>query len=138
MLMCGTVCVSQSPWCWSHTLFRMCTCIRTSIYVHLTAHVCSTSYAVWWKPRCPCVAQGLCTSHPTCGTTPWLECVHASVHVVMSIQLCMSASPHLHTNMETWVPLCCTVCSSHSVPMPWLECGYASVHVHLCLLHPYA
>ena len=39
---CGTVCVSQSPWLWSHTLVRMCTCINTCTYVHLTLHVCST------------------------------------------------------------------------------------------------
>ena len=27
--LCFTVCVSQSPCLWSHTLFRMCTCIST-------------------------------------------------------------------------------------------------------------
>ena len=40
--LCTSVCVSQSPFFWSHTLFRMCTCLCTSIYVHLSAHACST------------------------------------------------------------------------------------------------
>ena len=40
----GSVFVSQSQHFWSHTLFRMCTCIRTYIYVHLTPHVSSTTY----------------------------------------------------------------------------------------------
>ena len=43
--LCGSVCVSQSPCLWSDTLVRMCTCIRTEIYVHLTAHVSSMPYA---------------------------------------------------------------------------------------------
>ena len=43
--LCVTSCVSYSPWLWSHTLFRMCTCISTWIYVHLAAYVWSTAYA---------------------------------------------------------------------------------------------
>ena len=39
--LCVTACVSHSPWLWSPTLFRMCTCISTWIYVHLTPHVSS-------------------------------------------------------------------------------------------------
>ena len=34
-----------TDWLWSHTLVRMCKCISTCIYVHLTAHVCSTCYS---------------------------------------------------------------------------------------------
>ena len=41
----GSVFVSQSHHFWSHTLFRMCTCISTWIYVHLTAHVWCIPYA---------------------------------------------------------------------------------------------
>ena len=37
----GIVCLLQSSYFWSHTSFRMCTCISTCIYVHLTANVCS-------------------------------------------------------------------------------------------------
>ena len=43
--LCVTACVSHSPWLWSRTLFRMCTCISTWIYVHLAAYVWSTVYA---------------------------------------------------------------------------------------------
>ena len=39
-----TVCVSKSACVWSNTLFRMCTCISTCNYVHLTAQVWSRSY----------------------------------------------------------------------------------------------
>ena len=38
----GSVFVSQSSHFCCHTLFRMCTCISTWIYVHLTPHVWST------------------------------------------------------------------------------------------------
>ena len=43
--LCVTLSVSQSPWLWSHTLFRMCTCISTWIYVYLAAYVWSTPFA---------------------------------------------------------------------------------------------
>ena len=43
--LCVTACVSQSPYFCSYTLFRMCTCISTWIYVHLAAYVWSTPYA---------------------------------------------------------------------------------------------
>ena len=43
--LCVTACVSNSPWLWSHTLFRMCTCISTWIYVHLVAYVWCSPYA---------------------------------------------------------------------------------------------
>ena len=44
--LCGSVCVcvSQSPYHWSHTLIKMCTCISTCIHVHLTYHVCFTFF----------------------------------------------------------------------------------------------
>ena len=43
--LCVTACVSQSPYFCSYTLFRMCTCIITWIYVQLAAYVWSTPYA---------------------------------------------------------------------------------------------
>ena len=43
--LCTTVCVYQSSHFWYHTLVRMCTCISTCIYVHLTSNITSNSYA---------------------------------------------------------------------------------------------
>ena len=40
----GSVFVSQSSYFFCHTLFWMCTCISTWIYVYLTTHVMSTPY----------------------------------------------------------------------------------------------
>ena len=40
----GRVFVSQLSYFYWHTLFRMCTCISTWIYVYLTLHVWSTPY----------------------------------------------------------------------------------------------
>ena len=40
----GSVFVYQSSFFCCHTLFRMCTCISTWIYVYLTPHVWSTPY----------------------------------------------------------------------------------------------
>ena len=40
-----TLSMSQSVWLRSYTLFRMCTCISTWIYVQLAAYVWSTPYA---------------------------------------------------------------------------------------------
>ena len=36
--LCEFVCLSQSAYFWWHTFVRMCTCISTCIYVHLTSH----------------------------------------------------------------------------------------------------
>ena len=43
--LCVTACVFQSPYFCCYTLFRLCTCISTWIYVHLTVYVWSTPYA---------------------------------------------------------------------------------------------
>ena len=50
-----------------------------------------------------------------CGPTPWLKCVHASLHVFMSTWVQNSGTPPLHSYMETWVPRCGTVCMFQSV-----------------------
>ena len=42
--LCVNACVSQSPYCFSYTLVRLCTCIRTWIYVYLTPYVWFTPY----------------------------------------------------------------------------------------------
>ena len=89
---CDTVCMFQSVHLWSHTLFRMCTCISTCVYVHLTPHVSWTPlWIVTCKQGIHCVAPFVCCSHPASGLTPWLECVYASVHVFMSIWLPVSS-----------------------------------------------
>ena len=43
--LCVTACVSPVTLFFSYTLFRLCTCISTWIYVHLAAYVWSTHYA---------------------------------------------------------------------------------------------
>ena len=133
--LCDSVCVSQSPCFWSQTLVRMCTCISTWIYVHLTTHVYSTPLCiVGWKHGCPCVALCVCHNHPTSGHTSCLECVHPSVHVFMSTWLPMSALPLCIVWWKPGCP-CMTVClyPSHfiSVPTPCLECVHATVHVFM-------
>ena len=74
-------------------------------------------YIVIWKPGCPCVAVCVCVccSKLACGPTPWLKCVHASLHVFMSTWVQNSGTPPLHSYMETWVPGCGTVCMFQSV-----------------------
>ena len=91
--LCGSVFVSQSPHaCDPDTLFRMCTCISTWIYVHLTV-LCLVHHPMHciMKTSCTpvCVTVYVYASHPACGPTPCLECVHASGHVFMSILLPM-------------------------------------------------
>ena len=94
---------------------------------------------VTWKGGFLCVALCVCPSHPTSGPTPWLKCVHASVHVYMSTWLQRCALPPLHSYMETWVLLYGTVyVSSHliSVPRPCLEWEHSSVHVFMSTWAP--
>ena len=118
MPLCVTLSVSHSPWLWSHTLFRMCTCISTWIYVHLAIYVwCTPLCIVWWKSWHPCMAVSLCPSYLISVATPCLECVHASVHEFMSTLHPMSGPPPMDSYMESWVNLCVTSCVSHS---PWL------------------
>ena len=108
--LCVTLSVSHSPWLWSHTLFRMCTCISTWIYVYLTLHVWSTPYGIGtWKVGCPRVSLHVCPSHLISVATPCLECVHASVHEFMSTWLLMCGPPPMHSLMETGCP-CMAVC----------------------------
>ena len=105
--MCYCVCVSHSPSLCSHTLFRMCTCISTWIYIPQLPMHGPTLGIVSWKLGCPyfSLCGCVCPSHPTCGPTPFLECVHASVDEFMYIWLPMSDASPMHSLMETWVPL---------------------------------
>ena len=52
----------------------------------------------------------------------------------MPTRVLNSAPSPMHSNMETWMLLCGTVCfCSHptSVPRPWSECVHASVHIFM-------
>ena len=78
----------------------------------------SLFWIVIWKPGCPCVVVCVClyVLQSSCfGPTPWLKCVHASVHILMSIWVQNIGTPPLHSYMETWVPGCGTVCMFQSV-----------------------
>ena len=86
-----------------------------------------------WKHGFRGVAQCVCSSQ----CTPCLECVHASIHTYMSIQFPIIAQPPMHSYMETWVPLCGTVCVSQS-PHFWSHtlfrmcvCMSTCIYVHL-------
>ena len=108
--LCVTACVSQSPYFCYYTLFRMCTCISTWIYVHLAAYVWSTPYAYFdGNLGAPCMAVCLCPSHLISVATPCLECVHGSVHEFMSTLHPMSGPPPMDSYTESWVPLCVPV-----------------------------
>ena len=81
------------------------------------------------------MAQCMFPSHLISLPIPCLECVHASVHVFMSTKLPMLAQPPMHCYMETWIPLCGSVCvcpSHHTTgPRPLLKCVHVSVHVYM-------
>ena len=89
-----------------------------------------------WKHGFLCVALCACSSHSTCGSTPCLECVYASVHVFMSTCLSMSAIPPMHSYMETWVSQCGTVCVA-VIPLLFPHLGqnvYMHQYMYLCPL----
>ena len=131
------VCVSQSCLLWSHTLVRICTCIRTCMYVHLTAHVCCTTFKFTCKLGWPCAVLYECPSHCFSGLTFLLECAHASVHICMTSWLSMYGPPPWNAYMETtgasvWHCVCVCLSQPSSGHIPWLECVHASVHVYMC------
>ena len=64
---------------------------------------------VSWKLVYSYVSLCMCSSHPACGPTPCVECVHASAHVFMSILLPTLTQPPMDSYLETLVPLCFTV-----------------------------
>ena len=133
----GTVFVSKSPHFCSHTLFRICTCISTCTDVNMSCKFCLHPLCiVTCKHGFPCVAQFVCSSQSTSGPTPHLECVHASVHILISTWFPMLAQPPMDSYKQTWVPLCGTVCLSQS-PCLWSHtlikmctCISTSIHVH--------
>ena len=135
--LCGTVCVLQSFHSWSRTLFRMCMCISICTYVNLSPEFCSAPDTVTWKHGFLCVTQYVCFSQSTYVPTPCLEWLCASVHVCISTQLPMVAQAPMDSYMETWVPLCGTLCVSQS-PSFWSHtlikmctCITTCLHVNL-------
>ena len=127
---CVSLCVSQSPCLWSGTLFRMCTCISTCNYVHLTAQVWSRSYAYFdgnlGAPEWQCVCiPGI--------SYPFPHLVY-NVYMHQYMNLCPPDCPCLlpppmHSFMETWVPLCVTVCVSHSPRL----CSHTLFRMYTCI-----
>ena len=103
------VCVSQSPCFWSDTLVRMCTCISTWIYVHLTTHVFSTpmhSLMKTWVPMCGSVFVS--QSPPFCSHTLFriFPCISTWIYVHLTTHV---FSTPMHSLMKTWVPMCGSV-----------------------------
>ena len=61
-------------------------CVHASVHVFMSTLLPILAQCLWivtLKVGCPCVSLCVCPSHPACGLTPCLECVHASVHVIM-------------------------------------------------------
>ena len=92
---------------------------------------------VSWSLKCPYVSLCACPSCLMSVPTPCLECVYASVHVFMSTWLAISGPTPMHSFIETWVPLCVTVCVSKS-PCLWCHnlfrvctCISSWINVHL-------
>ena len=130
--LCFTVCVSQSSCLCSHTLFRMCTCISTWIYIPQLPMHGPTLGIISWKPGCPCMAVCLYPSHLISVATHFLECVHASVHEFMSIWLPMSGPPPSHSFKENWVPLYSSVFLSQASHF----CSYTLFRMCTCIYVP--
>ena len=95
---------------------------------------------------CPCIAMCLCPSHLISVPTPCLECVHASLIVIMCTWLPRSGPDSMHSLMETWMPLYGSVFVSQSPHLfPHLVSNvYMHQYLNLCppdcphLVQPYA
>ena len=121
----GTVYVSQSPHFCSHTLFRMCSCISTCIYVHPTPYVSSTFYALLhgtldfavWQCAYMCVSQAPYNWSYT--LIKMCTCISTWIHVHLTYHVCFT---FLNSYMEMWVSLCGSVCFAASLlVVPHLE-----------------
>ena len=112
-------------------------CVHASVHVYISTWLPMSAsphlinYIKTWVPLCDSVS--VCPSHPASGRTLWLKCVHASLHVYMSIWLPMSALPLLYSYMQTWVSLCGTVYliqSTHSF-FCMCTCIRTYINIHL-------
>ena len=112
--LCASVFQSQSHHFWSHTLFRMCTCISTCIYLHPTPHVSSTPYRWLHVNLCSCMWHCVCVPVTLLLITHLVKmctCISTWIHVHLTAHVCSTPYAFL---METWVPLCASVFVSHS------------------------
>ena len=64
-------------------------------------HLPHPLFIVLWKHVGPCMAQCACFNHLCSGPMTKLECVHAPIHICMSTWLPASASPCLHSCIQT-------------------------------------
>ena len=129
--LCGIVSLSPSLFFMTH--------LGKNVYMYQYMYLCPSLFPfslthlciIIWNHGCPCVPLCDYSSNLTFGPTPWLKYVHASVHVLLSTWLLMSASPYLHTYVEKWVSLCGRLCvfqSSASGPTPCLNAHMHRVH----------
>ena len=102
---CVTLSVSHSPWLWFHTLFRMCTCISSWIYVDLmpmSGPAAMHSLMETWVPLYGSVFVSQ-VSH-FCSHTLFRMCTCISTCIYVHL-MPMSGPAAMHSLMETWVPL---------------------------------
>ena len=85
--LCVTACLSQSPSFCSYTLFRLCTCISTWIYVHMAAYVLSTPMHSLMETCMP---------------------LYGSVFVFQSSHFCVHTLFRMCTCISTWIYVCLT------------------------------
>ena len=83
-------------------------------------HTYIHTYMESWVTLC------LCPSHLISVLIPCLECVHASVYVLMSTWVPNSSPSPLHSYMDTWVSVCCTVCMFQS------PCLWSHIFIKMC------
>ena len=91
----GSIFVSQSSHFWSDTLFRMCTCISTWIYVYLTPHVSPPpmdSYMESWVPLC--VTASLAQSLYFCSYTLFRMCICINTWIYVHLAAYVWSSPY--------------------------------------------
>ena len=130
--LCVTLSMVHSPWLWSHTLFRLITCIRTWIYVHLAAYVWSTPMHSLMETWVPLYGSVFVTqsSHFCCHTL-FRMCMSISTWIYVYLTLLVWSTPLLIFAWEVGCPcVSLHVCPSHLifVPTPCLDCVHASVH----------
>ena len=111
-------------------------CVHASVHVYMPT--CLPMYALpllhsymqTWVSLCStvCVFQSLYFCPHT-----FLECTHASVWILMSTWLSMSAPLGIVTWKHVFLGVALCVCCTHPTfgPILWLECGYASVYVYM-------
>ena len=120
----GSVFVSQSPHFCSHTLLRVCICISTCIYVHLTPMLAKPpmdSYMGWWVPVCGtvCVSQSPCLWSNT--LIKMCTCISTCIHVHVTPHVCSTPFAWWHANMCAHVCHCVHPSHPDSILTPWLE-----------------